>query len=116
MSFRSPAIDYVEQNLDLNRYLVQHPVATYFVKMEGDSMKDAGILDGDILTVDRSLMLENNKIIIAEINGEMKIRRYRHSNGQICLMPENTKYKPLFFKENKAFTLWGIVTSVIRRI
>lgn len=116
MSFGSPAIDYVEQNLDLNRFLVQHPVATYFVKMEGDAMKDAGILEGDILVIDRSLPLENNKIIIAEVDGELKIRRYRRSNGQICLMPENFKHKPLFFKEDTAFTLWGTVTSVIRKV
>lgn len=113
--FPSPAGDYKEDKLDLNRFMINHPVATYFLRVSGDSMKDAGILDGDILVVDRSLPLQNNRIIIAELNGELTVKRFRQDRGQTYLVPENENFHPIQVQPSDAFSIWGIVTGSFRR-
>lgn len=113
--FPSPAGDYKEDKLDLNRFMVNHPVTTYFLRVSGDSMKDAGILDGDILVVDRSLPLQNNRIIIAELNGELTVKRFRQDHGQTYLVPENENFHPIQILPTDTFSIWGIVTGSFRR-
>jgi len=111
--FPSPAEDYIEGKLDLNQYLVKHPAATFFVKVTGNSMIDAGIHDGDILIVDRSLKPVNRKVVIAVVNGELSVRRIRVTKGKVFLMPENRDYEPLQVGEEMDFEVWGVVTAVI---
>lgn len=116
MSFGSPASDYVQENLDLNRFLTPHRASTYFLKVSGDAMKDAGIIDGDFLIVDRSLNIEHDQIIVTEQDGELIVRRFKKNNNQICLMPENDKYKPVFLRDSAQLIVWGAVSSVFRKL
>lgn len=111
--FPSPAEDYIEGNLDLNQYLIRHPAATFFVKVTGSSMIDAGIHDGDILIVDRSLKPANRKVVIAVVNGELTVRRIRVTRGKVILISENKDYQPLQVEEDMDFEVWGVVTTVI---
>ena len=111
--FPSPAEDYIEGKLDLNKHLIKHPAATFFVRVAGDSMIDAGIHPGDILIVDRSLEPADKKVVIAVINRELTVKRIRMSRGRIYLMPENEKYKPIEIEKEMNFDIWGVVTNVI---
>jgi len=111
--FPSPAEDYLEGNLDLNKHLIKHPAATFFVKVSGSSMIDAGIHDGDILIVDRSLKPVNKKVVIAVVNGELTVRRIRVTKDKVVLISENKDYKPLQVEEEMDFEVWGVVTNVI---
>lgn len=113
--FPSPADDYLEQNLDLNEHLIQHPAATFFVRVDGDSMRGAGIHKDDILIVDRSLEPTNGKIVIAVINGEFTVKRIRLLQGKVFLEPENPQYMPMEINPNWDFQVWGIVTYVIHK-
>ena len=113
--FPSPATDYVEDKLDLNEHLVRHPAATFFVKASGDSMTGAGIFDGDILIVDRSLKPANSSIVIAVLNGDFTVKRLHMSKGKVTLLPENPKYKPVDIDEDSGFSVWGVVTYVIHK-
>ena len=114
--FPSPAEDYIEAKLDLNEYLVKHPAATFFVRVTGNSMIDAGIHDGDILIVDRSLKPDNKKVIIAIVNGELTVRRIRITKDKVFLISENREYKPLQVEEEMGFEVWGVVTNVIHAL
>lgn len=111
--FPSPAEDYMEGTLDLNRHLIKHPAATFFVRVTGDSMIDAGIHPGDILIVDRSLEPADKKVVIAVIRGELTVKRIRMQKGKISLVPENENYRPLQIDSEMDFEIWGVVTSVI---
>ncbi len=111
--FPSPADDYLEGNLDLNTYLIQHPVATYFVRVTGDSMIGAGIHSGDILIVDRSLEPVSRRVVIAIVNGELTVKRLIRKSDRVILMPENDRYKPIEIKDETDLEVWGVVTSVI---
>ncbi len=114
--FPSPADDYIEDKLDLNKYLVKHPAATFFVKVTGDSMIGAGIHHGDILIVDRSLDPVDKKVVIAVVEGELTVKRIRTGNGRVALVPENDAYKPLNIKDGMSFEIWGVVTNVIHSV
>lgn len=116
MPFGSPACDYVENSLDLNRYLITHPAATYFMKMQGNALKNAGILNGDILVVDRSLPAVDRRLIIAELNGELTARRFRLKDGKTWLLSEDGKTPPYRIGRQDQFAVWGTVTSVIRKV
>ena len=116
MSFGSPACDYVENSLDLNRFLINRPAATYFMKMQGDVLKNAGIFNGDILVVDRSLPAADRKLIIAELNGELTARRFRSQEGSAFLLGEDGHTPPYRLSRKDRFSVWGVVTSVIRKI
>ncbi|MBU4009750.1 MAG: translesion error-prone DNA polymerase V autoproteolytic subunit [Proteobacteria bacterium] len=111
--FPSPADDYIEGKLDLNKYLIKHPAATFFVKVAGDSMIDAGIHPGDILIVDRAIAPADKKVVIAVIEGELTVKRIRMIKGKIYLMPENENYKPIEIEKEMKFDIWGVVTNVI---
>ncbi len=111
--FPSPAEDYIEGKLDLNKHLIKHPAATFFVRVAGDSMIDAGIHPGDILIVDRAVEPADKKVVIAVIEGELTVKRIRMIKGKIYLMPENENYKPIEIKKEMKFDIWGVVTNVI---
>ena len=114
--FPSPASDYIEEKLDLNTHLVKHPAATFFVRANGDSMTGAGILNGDILIIDRSLTPKNQNVVIAVVNGEFTVKRLCISDGNVSLFPSNPKYKPILIMDGTDFMIWGVVTYAIHAL
>ncbi len=114
--FPSPADDYIEGKLDLNQHLVKHPAATFFVRVEGDSMIGAGIHSGDILVVDRSLKPCHGKIVIAVLDGELTVKRLEQRKGVLRLLPENNSYQAIEITDAMDFTIWGVVTNVIHSL
>lgn len=114
--FPSPAEDYVENELDLNKMMIDHPAATFFVKVKGDSMLNASINDGDILVVDRAKNIKKNSIVIAFLDGEFTVKRMAREKKGTFLVPENPKYKPIKVTSEMDFKVWGIVTYVIKNL
>jgi DNA polymerase V len=114
--FPSPAEDYLDKKLDLNNYLIKNPAATFFIRVKGNSMVNAGIRTGDLLIVDRSLEPKDKKIVIACLNGEFTIKRIQKVGEKLYLAPENDSFTPIEIKEEMDFEIWGIVTSVIHTV
>lgn len=114
--FPSPADDYIEGKLDLNKHLIKHPTATFFVRVAGMSMIKAGIHPGDILIVDRSIEANNGKIIIAAVDGQLTVKRLHKSSNGIYLMPENDDYEPIKITEGNDVKIWGVVTNVLHQV
>lgn len=114
--FPSPAEDYVEGSLDLNEHLIQHKEATFFVRVQGESMIGAGIQHGDLLVVDRALEAVDGNIVIAVVDGELTLKRLSRRNGQVRLLPENSRFRPIEFDDDQALEIWGVVTNVIHRV
>lgn len=114
--FPSPAMDFMESSIDLNQVLVENPIATFYVQVDGNSMIDAGIHDKDLLVVDRSLEPRNNKIAICLLDGEFTVKRIRLENNELFLMPENPSYQPIQVTEENQLIIWGIVTYVIKKL
>ncbi|MCD8349593.1 MAG: translesion error-prone DNA polymerase V autoproteolytic subunit [Planctomycetaceae bacterium] len=114
--FPSPADDYLETPLDLNRKLVQNPAATFIVEVAGDSMTGAGIFPGDLLVVDKSCESRDGSIVVAVVNGEFTVKRLRHIGGKIILEAANPAYKPITFGEGDEMSVWGVVKHVIRDV
>ena len=113
--FPSPAEDYLDKKLDLNEFLIHNPAATFFVKVTGHSMINAGIHDGDILVVDRSVEASNNRIIIGVINGEFTVKRIKKEKNKLFLYPENEKFSVIEVTEGMDFRIWGVVTYAIHK-
>ena len=111
--FPSPTEDYMELSLDLNQHLIKHPSATFYVYAQGDSMVSAGIYDGDMLIVDRSLEAINDSIVVAIINGEFTVKSISKKNDTLYLMPHNKNYQPIKITEEMDFEIWGVVTHSI---
>ncbi len=114
--FPSPAEDDIEDKLDLNELLIKHPTATFFLKVSGTSMINAGIHDGDILIVDRSLEPAHGKIVIAALNGELTVKRLHLEKNKVQLVAENPAYAPIEVREDMDLHIWGVVTSVIHTV
>lgn len=114
--FPSPAADYEENQLDLNKHLIRNPAATFFVRVTGDSMTGAGIHDGDLLIVDRSLDPKDKNVVIAVVNGELTVKRIRIRRKKLCLEAENEKYPARHISEDSDFQVWGVVTNVIHAV
>ncbi len=114
--FPSPADDYLDRKLDLNEYLIKHPAATFFVRVEGESMIDAGIHSGDILIVDRALEPADHKVVIAVLNGELTVKRIKKTRGKLCLIPDNSAYQPIEVTPEMNLEVWGVVTHVIHPV
>ena len=114
--FPSPADDHIEGKLDLNDYLVKHPSATFFVRVTGNSMINAGIHNNDILIVDRSIEARHGKIIIAIIDGQMTVKRLHQRSGKTILIPENKDFKPIEIVDFTDVMIWGVVTNVIHSV
>ena len=114
--YPSPADDYLDGSLDLNQHLIKHPTATFFVRVAGESMREAGIHSGDVLIVDRSLTPSDGSIVIAVVNGELTVKRLSKQRGKLVLMPENQQYPPLPITKATTFEVWGVVTYVIHHV
>jgi DNA polymerase V len=114
--FPSPAGDYIECRLDLNEHLIRHPSSTFFVRVAGDSMIGAGIHDGDILIVDRSLEPVHGSVVVAALNGELTVKRLVRQDGRCALKPENDSFRCVDIPEQADFTVWGVATSVIHKL
>lgn len=114
--FLSAITNDAENALDLNDLLIAHPTSTFFVRVLGDSMIEAGINSNDILIVDRSLPIAHNKIAIVRINDEFTVKRLSINGTQICLLPANPQYKPIRITKDMDFEVWGIVTYAIHQI
>jgi DNA polymerase V len=114
--FPSPADDFMEERLDLNEHLIDHPAATFFVRVSGDSMVGAGIHDGDILIVDRAVEPVDGKIVIAVLDGRLSVKRLRKQNGKVFLKPENDDYGVLEVTSENDLRVWGVVNHVIHSV
>jgi len=114
--FGAAADDYAERGIDLNEQLIRNKPATFFMRVSGSSMINAGIFDGDIVIVDRSVKPVNGKIVIAVIDGEMLIRRYEKTLNHLRLVPETNKLSPIEVSEFMDFKVWGVVMYAIRSL
>lgn len=113
--FPSPALDFTQQSIDLNKILIKHPSATYYGRVQGESMSNAGINDGDLLIIDKSIEADNGKIAVCYLDGEFTLKRIKLRNNELWLMPENDKYCPIKIDENNSLSIWGIVTYIIKK-
>jgi DNA polymerase V len=100
----------------LNRHLIKHPSSTFYGRVKGDSMKDAGIHDGDLLVIDKSLEAADDKIAVCYIDGEFTLKRIKLDKNCCWLMPANDAYQPIKVSEDNDFMIWGIVTHVIKKM
>ncbi len=114
--FPSPADDFLEKRLDLNDYLIHNKEATFLVKVEGRSMENAGIFDGDVLVVDRSIEATSGKIVLGVLNGEFTIKRILLKKNKLFLVPESDKFKPIEVSEEMDFQIWGVVTYTLHKV
>ncbi len=112
--FPAPGDDLVEQPLDLNDLLVEHPSATFFVRVSGDSMEGARIFDGDILVVDRSVEPRSGKIVVAAVYGELVVKRLQKTASGLALVSENKEYEPILIDDSEGCYVWGVVTGSAR--
>lgn len=113
--FPSPAEDYIEQSLDLNELCIKRPAATFFVRVQGDSMIDAGIYSDDMLVIDRSIPATHGDIVIAGLHGEFTVKELQ-LRPRPCLMPKNSAYSPIDIPEGSELDIFGVVTHVIRSV
>lgn len=114
--FPSPAEDFMELDLNLQEYLVQHPSATFCVKVTGDSMQNAGIFSGDVMVVDRALEPKNKTIVLAVLDGEFTVKRIHKKGDLLFLNPENDNFKPIEITQEMNFKVWGVVTHIIHKV
>tara|TARA_B100001989_G_C24533609_1_gene463054 strand:+ start:705 stop:1127 length:423 start_codon:yes stop_codon:yes gene_type:complete len=114
--FPSPADDFKETRISLDKELVKNKEATFYARVSGDSMVGGGLDDGDLLIIDRSLNPENGKIAICFIDGDFTVKRIKKEKDKFYLIPENKKYKPIELKEENQFLVWGVVTFVIKSL
>ncbi|WP_294960323.1 translesion error-prone DNA polymerase V autoproteolytic subunit [uncultured Flavobacterium sp.] len=112
--FPSPADDFIELSIDLNKELIKHKYTTYFARVKGYSMKNVGINDGDLLIIDKSLEPQNNRIAVCQIDGEFTVKRIRIEKEIIWLIAENEDYQPIKVTPENNFVIWGIVTHSIK--
>lgn len=114
--FPSPALDYAEEPLDLNRLLIRHPAATFFVRVSGDSMLGAGLLPGDLLVVDRARDAKRGDIVVAVVDGRFTVKRLDlGAGGVVVLWPDNPAYGPIVAAPDRAIEVWGVVTACVHR-
>ncbi len=114
--FPSPADDFKEIRISLDKELVKNTEATFYAKVSGDSMQGAGLSDGDLLVIDRSIEPSNNKIAVCFVDGEFTVKRIKIELKKIYLMPENKNYSPIKINEENELIIWGIVTYVIKKL
>lgn len=114
--FPSPANDYLDNAIDLNKELIRNPSSTFFGRVKGLSMKDAGIDEDDILIIDKSIRPRNGMTAVCFIDGEFTLKQICLGNGMLTLIPANNSYKPITVTEQNDFLIWGIVTYVIKKM
>jgi DNA polymerase V len=113
--FPSPADDYIEGRLDLNEYFIRHPAATFYVRVSGDSMRGAGIFDGDLIIVDRAVECSDGSIVVARLGDEFTLKRIAKKGDRVYLQPENENYQPIEVTEESDCEIWGRVVGSVRR-
>ena len=114
--FPSPADDFKEIRISLDKELVKNKDATFYARVDGDSMTGAGLEDGDLLVIDRSLNPENGKIAVCLIDGDFTVKRIKKEKHKLFLVPENKKYKKIEIREENELVIWGIVEYVIKKV
>ena len=114
--FPSPATDYMTQAIDLNKELVRHPAATFYGRVVGDSMIDAGVDEGDILVIDRALEAQDGDMAVCFVDGEFTLKHLKIRDGRITLVPANDKYPSIEVDEGTDFKMWGVVIYVIKKV
>lgn len=112
--FPSPADDFIDTAIDLNHELIKHPSSTFFGRVRGDSMKDLGIHNGDLLVIDKSLEPATGKVAVCFVDGEFTVKSLKIEKDNIWLLPANNSYKPILVTKENDFMIWGIVTNVIK--
>ncbi len=114
--FPSPADDYLDLKIDLNKELVQNPEATFYARVRGNSMIEAGLNDGDVLVIDRSLDPQDDRIAVCFLDGEFTVKRIKLEKDFCWLVPENEEFSPIKVTEENDFIIWGIVAYVIKKV
>ncbi|MDA9875685.1 MAG: LexA family protein [Flavobacteriaceae bacterium] len=114
--FPSPAEDFKQERLSLDDELIKNKEATFFARVSGQSMIDAGLSDNDLLVIDRSLSPAHNKIAVCFLDGEFTVKRLKVEKDEVWLQPENKNYQPIKITEENDFVIWGIVTNVIKKV
>ncbi len=114
--FPSPADDFKQERLSLDSELIKNKEATFFARVSGQSMIDAGLNDNDLLVIDRSLTAENNRIAVCFLDGEFTVKRLKVDGEEVWLQPENKNYNPIKITSENDFVIWGIVTNVIKKV
>ena len=114
--FPSPAEDFKQERLSLVNELIKNKEATFFARVSGQSMIDAGLSDNDLLVIDRSLSPAHNKIAVCFLDGEFTVKRLKVEKDEVWLQPENKNYQPIKITEENDFVIWGIVTNVIKKV
>jgi DNA polymerase V len=114
--FPSPADDYIQDRLDLNELLINNKAATFFLRVQGDSMLNAGIHHGDIIVVDRAIQAVHRSIVVAVVDGDLTVKRLIMRGGSAELHAENPKYAPICLQEGQELSLWGVVTSSVHQV
>tara|TARA_B100001057_G_C22828314_1_gene942326 strand:+ start:390 stop:821 length:432 start_codon:yes stop_codon:yes gene_type:complete len=114
--FPSPADDFKEIRISLDKELVKNQESTFYARVSGDSMLGAGLDDGDLLIIDKSLDAENGKIAICFLDGDFTVKRIVKEKGKLFLKAENKKYKPIEIREENKLIIWGIVEYVIKKV
>ncbi len=115
--FPSPAADYTDR-IDITREIVRHPDTTFYARIEGDSMRDAGIFSGDLVVIDRSLQASAGNFVAAYIDGEFTVKEFQPDPANNCawLVPHNNRFKPIRVTEENAFIIWGVITHTIHQL
>ena len=113
--FPSPAEEYLDLALDLNKELIKHPAATFYARVKGDSMVDAGIQDGDLLVIDKALEPKEGTVAVCYLDGEFTVKRLSVREEGVYLMPANAEFKPIRITEENNFLVWGLVAYVIHK-
>ncbi len=113
--FPSPAQDYISESIDLNRELVRHPAATFYGRVEGDSMIGEGIEAGDILVIDRSIEPANGDLAVCCVDGDFTLKRLRLERDRVWLIPSNEAFDPILVTPDSKFEIWGVVTYTIKQ-
>lgn len=112
--FPAPADDLIERALDINDLVVKNPAATFFVRVQGDSMEGAGIFSGDVLVVDRAVTAKDGSIVVAAVYGELVVKRLQKQGNTHVLISENASYEPIVVSENDDCFIWGTVVGSVR--
>lgn len=113
--FPSPADDYLDDAISLDGYLISDPAATFLVRVRGDSMRGAGIDEGDLLVVDKGLTANHGDIVIAVVDGEFTVKRLHNLRGRCALISENPAYAPITLHSGQELLVWGVVTGAVKK-
>jgi DNA polymerase V len=112
--FPSPALDFIDLSIDMNKHLIKRPSSTFYGRVKGQSMKDVGITDGDLLVIDKSITPKNDQIAVCYVDGEFTIKKIKFEQDVCWLIPANDAYQPIRVTSQNDFLIWGIVTHVIK--